>query len=315
MCLAAIVCAVQANSVKFAPAGRDCQRLARALCSRFMVDIHCHILPGLDDGAQDMEISLQMAESAIAEGITHVIGTPHANSNYAFIPELIRERTNELQSRLDGRLTLATGCDFHLSYDNLLDIRDNLHKYTLNQKKYLLVEFADYSIPPTIDQNLHQLHLAGLWPIVTHPERNPLIRANPEKLLQWLQQGCYIQVTAQSFLGRFGPGAQETAEMLLGHNCIHFVASDAHNVTSRPLKLREAYTRVTELRDQKVAEALFTANPRAAFNGEPLPYTPELPEKLDDRRAHAVSHRHQDSASHPGAAGDPPKRRKRFWFF
>lgn len=256
-----------------------------------MVDIHCHILPGLDDGAKDIEISLQMAETAIAEGITHVIGTPHANSNYAFLPKLIRERRDELQARLNGRLTLASGCDFHLSYENLLDIRDNSHKYTLNQKKYLLVEFADYSIPPTIDQNLHQLHLAGVRPIVTHPERNPLIRANPEKLLQWMQQGCYAQVTAQSFSGRFGPGAQETAEMLLAHDCVHFVASDAHNLTSRPLTLREAFARVAELKDENVAEALFTANPRAAFDGVPLPYAPDLPEKFDSRRAHSVSHR------------------------
>jgi protein-tyrosine phosphatase len=280
-----------------------------------MVDIHCHILPGLDDGAKNAEISLQMAEMAIAEGVTHVIGTPHANSNYAFVPEAIRERCDELQSRLKGRLTLATGCDFHLSYENMKDIRENPHRYTLNQKKYLLVEFADYSIPPTIDQNLHQLHLAGLRTIVTHPERNPLIRANPGKLLQWMQQGCYVQVTAQSFLGRFGPGAQETAEMLLARDCVHFVASDAHNLTSRPLKLREAYARVAELKDESVAEALFTANPRAAFDGEPLPYTPDLPEKFDDRRSHAASHRRQDSASHRVAANDPSKRRKRFWFF
>src|ERR1700684_1665060 len=123
--LAARVCAGCGEFASIRANRRDCQRVARALCSRFMVDIHCHILPGLDDGAKNAEISLQMAEMAIAEGVTHVIGRPHANSNYAFVPEVIRERCDELHSRLKGRLTLATGCDFHLSYENLQDIREN----------------------------------------------------------------------------------------------------------------------------------------------------------------------------------------------
>jgi protein-tyrosine phosphatase len=271
-----------------------------------MVDIHCHILPGMDDGPKEMDLSLQMAEMAIAEGITHLIATPHANSQFPFLPEIIRQRRDELQSHVEGRLSLATGCDFHLSYENLQDIKHNPSKYTLNQKKYLLVEFADFSIPPAIDQILHQLQLAGLRPIITHPERNPLIRTSPEKLLQWMRQGCYVQVTALSFLGRFGPSAQATAEMLLAHDSVHFVASDAHNITSRPLKLREAYARVAELKSAELAEALFSGNPRAAFDGVPLPYTPEPPEKFVDR--HHGHHGHSRDSSQP-------PRRKRFWFF
>src|SRR2546427_154452 len=155
-----------------------------------MVDIHCHILPGLDDGADTLETSLQMAEMAIAEGVTHVVGTPHANSQYKFDPELIRQRRDELQSAVGARLTLATGCDFHLSYENLQDIQKNPQKYTINQKNYLLVEFADFAIPPSMDDTLHQLHLAGLSPIITHPERNALLRAQPERMYRWLHQGC-----------------------------------------------------------------------------------------------------------------------------
>ena len=124
-----------------------------------MVDIHCHILPGLDDGADTLETSIQMAEMAIAEGVTHLVGTPHANSRYKFDPEIIRQRRDALQSAVGDRLKLATGCDFHLSIENLRDLEKNLHKYTINQKNYLLVEFADYSIPPSMDDTMHRLHL------------------------------------------------------------------------------------------------------------------------------------------------------------
>ena len=105
-----------------------------------------------------------MAEMAIADGITHVIATPHAHSDHVFDPVKIKERRDELQAIFEGRLILATGCDFHLSYENLEDIRFDPYRYTLNQKNYLLVEFADFSIPPSLDQALHNLQLAGLSP-------------------------------------------------------------------------------------------------------------------------------------------------------
>ena len=263
-----------------------------------MVDIHCHILPGLDDGAESFETAQAMGEMAIADGITHVIGTPHASQSYRFVPALVRQRRNELQAHFVGRLTLATGCDFHLSFENLQDIQHDPSRYTLNQRNYLLVEFADYSIPPSLDQALHQLHLAGLRLIVTHPERNPLIRAQPERLYTWLRQGCYAQITAQSLTGKWGEAAQAMAEEWLNLGAVHFVASDAHNLTSRPLRLKETFDLLTSAWGEDVARALLVQNPLAAFEGRPLPHVPELPDGLGMK----------DSA--PQA-----KRRKRFWFF
>jgi protein-tyrosine phosphatase len=243
-----------------------------------MVDIHCHILPGLDDGPDSIELSLQMAEMAISEGITHIVATPHANSEFAFIPELIRQRRDEIQAQVGDHLTLATGCDFHLSFENLQDIQANPTKYTINQKKYLLVEFADYSIPPSIDKNLHELQLAGIKPIITHPERNPLIRSQPERLLRWVQQGCYVQVTAQSLAGRFGGSAKAAADRLLEFNVVHFIASDAHNVTGRPLRLKDVFELVAERKGEEIAQSLLQDNPLAAFLGAALPYLPDPPE-------------------------------------
>ena len=261
----------------------------------FMVDIHCHLLPGLDDGPATLDEAIQMAEMAIADGITHVVATPHANAQYQFSPDLVRQRRNEIQARLGDRLRLATGCDFHLSFENLQDVHQNSKNYTINQKSYLLVEFADFAIPPTIDDTLHQLQLARLTPIITHPERNGLIRAQPEKLHRWIHQGCYVQVTAQSLLGRFGRSTQRVVETWLEEGRIHFFASDAHNLKSRPLRLREAFDAVAKRRGEAEARALFRDNPLAAFEGRPLPYVPEPPES--------------------GSPGRRYGRRKRFFFF
>jgi protein-tyrosine phosphatase len=236
-----------------------------------------------------------MAEMAIADGITHVVATPHANSMYAFDPAAVKKLRDELQEKVGDRLHLATGCDFHLSFENLQDIAGNTAKYTINQKSYLLVEFAEFAIPPSTDDTLHQLQLLGLSVIITHPERNRLIRAHQDRLRGWLHQGCYVQVTAQSLLGQFGENAKKEAEGWLDQEMVHFIASDAHSTKRRPLKLREAYEAVSRRRGEETARALLYDNPLAVFEGLPLPYEPEQPEVA--------------------AQSSRPGRRKRFIFF
>lgn len=243
-----------------------------------MVDLHCHILAGFDDGAKTIEDSLAMAEDAITDGISHVVATPHASSDYAFEFSKVRAARDELSKRLDGRLTLATGCDFHLSPENLAALRREAATFCINQKDYLLVEFNEFAIPPSVDQTLHELQLAGLRPIVTHPERNGILRAQPERLRKWIQLGCYAQVTAGSLSGVFGPGSQEDAWTWIADGLVHFISSDAHNTTRRPLKLRFAYEAVAEQFGEARARALLLENPLAAFEGRPLPYVPELSE-------------------------------------
>lgn len=262
---------------------------------RSMVDIHCHILPGLDDGPDLFTESLAMAEMAIADGITHVVATPHANSMFEFNAEAVKRLRNELQEKIGERLILATGCDFHLSFENLQDIASNTAKYTINQKSYLLVEFAEFAIPPSMDDTLHQLQLLGLSIVITHPERNRLICSHQERLRRWLHRGCYVQVTAQSILGQFGERPQKYAHQWLDEDMVHFVASDAHSTTRRPLQLRKAYEAVSQRRGEEVAKALFQDNPLAAFGGHPLPYEPDQPD--------------------PAAQSSRSGRRKRFIFF
>jgi protein-tyrosine phosphatase len=256
-----------------------------------MVDLHCHILPGLDDGAKTLDDAVAMAEDAIADGITHVVGTPHASSDYPFDYTRVRAAREELSARVGDRLTLATGCDFHLNLENLTAIRRDPYPYCINQKDYLLVEFNEFSIPPSMDQTLHELQLAGLRPIITHPERNAILRTHSERLHAWISQGSYVQVTAGSLTGVFGPVAQELAWVWLGQGWVHFVASDAHNAGRRPLKLKFAYDEIANQLGTDHAQALTIENPRAAFEGQPLPYVPDV----------SVAH-------------EVPKR-KRFFFF
>ena len=241
-----------------------------------MVDLHCHILPGLDDGPDNMELSLAMAESAIADGITHVVATPHSNSEYVFDYSRVRKVREELQAKIDGRLILASGCDFHLSPENLDALRAEASRFCINQRDYLLVEFNEYSIPPAMDQTLHEIQLMRLRPVITHPERNAILRLQSERLLKWVRLGCFIQVTAGSLTGVFGTGAQKDAWRWMADGLVHFVASDAHNMRGRPPKLQPAFELVLKQFGEEVASALFVDNPMAAFEGRDLPHVPEV---------------------------------------
>ena len=241
-----------------------------------MVDIHCHILFGLDDGARTIEDALAMAEDAIADGITHVVGTPHSSSEHKFDYAKVRGVRDELSEKVGDRLALATGCDFHLNLENIQAIRKEAAPYCINQKDYLLVEFNEFSIPPSLNQTLHELHLQGLRPIVTHPERNGILRVQVDRLRDWVHQGCFVQVTAGSLSGVFGPLAKEKAWEWIEQGLVHFVSSDAHNTTRRPLKLRFAYEAVAARHGEEKAQALFIDNPKAAYEGRPLPYVPEI---------------------------------------
>lgn len=249
-----------------------------------MVDIHCHILPGIDDGPDDLDTALAMAESAIADGVTHVVATPHANAEYHFDFPRIQELRNELQTRVRGRLSLTTGCDFHLSPENLAALRERPMRFCINQKNWLLVEFSNYSVPPAMDQTLHEIQLMGLRPVITHPERNPILREQTDRLANWARLGCCVQVTAGSLTGVFGPSAQKDALRWIENGLVHIVSSDAHNTHGRQLKLRPAFDLVCEQFGEEKGRGLFVENPMAVYEGRELPYLPAVPQKMTTPR-------------------------------
>jgi protein-tyrosine phosphatase len=243
-----------------------------------MVDLHCHILSGMDDGARSFEESLAMAEMAIADGITHVVATPHASPEFRFDYPNVKRTAQQLQKAVGDRLKLATGSDFHLSPENIAALKKGPSPYCIHQRDFLLVEFNEFAIPPAMDQTLYEIQLAGLRPVVTHPERNGILRAQPERLEKWIRNGCYGQVTGGSLTGAFGSNVLAISMEWVARGLVHFIASDAHNTTTRPHQLRAAYEVVQKEFGREKAEALFVENPLAAFEGRGLPHVPEIGE-------------------------------------
>jgi protein-tyrosine phosphatase len=240
-----------------------------------MFDIHHHLLFGLDDGPHDIEISVAMAQMSMQNGVTHIVCTPHSSDHFKFDPALNLERLEMVQKQVGDGITLGLGCDFHLMYDNIEDAIANPSKYSINGKQYLLVEFPDQGISQNMKEIFFRLGVAGMTSIITHPERNPVLARQPERMAEWLRAGCYIQITAASLTGRFGKTAQRVSHELLKRNWVNFIATDAHDITSRPPMLREAYQLVADKYGVETADRLCIHNPRAAYFGEQLPPQPE----------------------------------------
>ncbi len=241
-----------------------------------MVDIHTHILPGVDDGAESLEEAVAMVAIAAADGTSAMVATPHCNALYPFMREKNEKLLAELRDAVGVRMELALGCDFHLSYENLQAVLAGDRSHTVNRGPYLLIELADYALPPQVAESLHQLRVQGLVPIITHPERNPLLQRRGMKLLrQLIAMGCPLQITGGSLLGQFGEAAKRMAQELLENEMVHVVASDAHDAKNRPPRLSEAYAAVAKGCGVARAQALFSDNPRAVTEGKQLPYCPE----------------------------------------
>ncbi|MBL8219819.1 MAG: hypothetical protein JNL62_11350 [Bryobacterales bacterium] len=212
-----------------------------------------------------------MLRMAADSGTTDIVATPHADLEYTFQPELIRQRVDELTAATGGHPRIHEGCDFHLTFDNIQDAIANPTKYTINHKNYLLVEFSDLLIFQNMAEIFERMRGAGILPVITHPERNPLLQQRLPALERWVEEGSYIQVTAQSLFGRFGKTARAFSMELLKRNLVHFLASDAHDTQHRPPVLKDAYAWTAGEYGEALARRLCVDNPRAAIEGVPLP--------------------------------------------
>jgi protein-tyrosine phosphatase len=235
-----------------------------------MIDIHSHVVWGLDDGAVDMEQSLNMLRAAAQSGTTDIVATPHSNAEFAYQAEVLDHRIRELALRTGGAPRIHRGCDLHLSFDNIDEVLQGVGKYSINGKQYLLVECPDFHVGKHTEKVLHRLMECGIVPIVTHPERNPVLQEKLGRVEEWVESGCLVQVTALSISGGFGRKAHGAVGRLLERGLVHVVASDAHDPEHRHARLDEAYGIVRSRYGEEEADILFTRNPQAIIDGAQL---------------------------------------------
>jgi len=240
-----------------------------------MIDIHSHILPGMDDGPATLEECVAMVRLAAQTGTTDIVASPHASLEFSFDSARVDERIAELSAACGNAPRIYRGCDFHLTYDNIQDALAHPDTYTINRRNYLLVEFPDLLIARSSDEIFARMRGAGIIPVITHPERNWLLQQRLPQLERWVASGCCLQVTAQSLLGRFGRQARRYAWELLRRNLAHFVASDAHDPEDRTPRLDLAYQEIARKLGEAHAERVLVSNPRAALEGQALEWCPE----------------------------------------
>lgn len=238
------------------------------------VDIHCHLLPGLDDGARDWDESLAMARLAAADGTAVVIATPHQLGNYAHTrSETIRARTAQMQQILDEYgvpLRILPGADVRIEPELPSRVCRGEIVTLADHRRYLLLELP-HEIYVPLDRLLAELASAGLIGILSHPERNQAILAQPGIVERLVDAGCLMQVTAGSLLGAFGPAVQALAERLVMRRLVHFVATDGHGVKMRRPLMQRAFQRLVDIAGRETATELCCANPACVVDNIQLP--------------------------------------------
>jgi protein-tyrosine phosphatase len=240
-----------------------------------VIDIHCHLLPEVDDGPKSWEVAVEMCRMAAADGITHSVATPHANDRYAYDRAYLSGVLEQLRGRVGDSLALTLGCDFHLSFDNLERALEKPHDYTIGETNYLLIELSNFSVPLQLVDCFVRLGDRGITPILTHPERNPILQQSPQRVLEWVDQGCLVQVTGSALTGSWGERPEIIARWLLDRAAVHVLSTDAHDTKRRVPVLSKARDVAKQIVGEEYAEALVEGNPGAIVAGKPIPYCPK----------------------------------------
>lgn len=243
-----------------------------------MIDLHSHILSGLDDGASSIEISIEMARLAIADGTTHMACTPHVlPGKYPNTSATILPAIRSLQAMLQARhinLKLVEGADVHVAWE-LPERLAAGEIPTLNNSRYFLLEPPHEILPPKLDALAKRLIDAGFVPIITHPERLAWIKSHYDVIERLHAMGCPLQLTADSVLGRFGPTIRDYSIRMIEEGIVSLFASDAHSSTWRKPGMSEAYRLVSENWGKELAGELFVHRPRTILMNEDLPVLPK----------------------------------------
>lgn len=239
-----------------------------------MVDLHCHLLPGIDDGSKNMTISLRLAREATKNGVTHALLTPHhMNGRYVNHKQDVIRRTKEFQKQLKNHnipLMVFPGQEVRINGQLLtaLDEDDILFADTGN--RYLMLEFPDDDVSHYTNQMIFDLQQRVITPVIVHPERNTKIMAQPELLYQLLEKGCLSQITASSYVGTFGKKVENFSRQLIEAGQGYVFASDAHNLPGRKYEMRQAFEKLSQEFGGELVEQ-YQNNARDIINGANVP--------------------------------------------
>jgi protein-tyrosine phosphatase len=246
--------------------------------SQPFVDIHCHLTPAIDDGAQCWDETLAMAQLAVADGITTIVATPHQLGAFSHnTGDLIRARVEELQRFLNDHeipLKILPGADVRIEPGLVGKLRSGEVLSLGDHSRHVLLELPHELYFP-LEKLIDDLQSAGFVAILSHPERNEGILARPAVLRPLVEAGCLMQITAGSLVGAFGPHVQKFSEQLIEQRLVHFVSTDAHGPKSRRPVLRPAYERLVERAGVELADAVCCSNPAQVAAGRAV--TPALP--------------------------------------
>lgn len=238
-----------------------------------LVDIHCHLLPGVDDGSKDWPTSMKLARAAVKDGVTHALVTPHTlNGRYFNHKKDVIRLTDTFQEMLDDAkipLKVFPGMEVRLSGD-LIQALDNDDLLCCDEDNtYMLLEFPSEDVPTYAKDTIFQIMRRGVTPIIVHPERNNRILKDPQVLQGMLEQGCLVQLTASSYTGIFGKQIENLTRRLIeaGQGCTF--ASDAHDLPNRQYQLSEAYQKMSHEFGKDLAST-WQNNSRKIINGDPV---------------------------------------------
>ena len=250
-----------------------------------MIDIHCHILPNIDDGACNLDETVAMAKTAVKNGIHTVVATPHTlNGIYTNPAKKITRITTEIQQFLTSEgitLNVLPGAEVH-TCPGLLDLIANGDALTINNTgKYLLVELPSMTMPSEIKEEFFTLKLHGITPIIAHPERNFILQKRTDMLKEFVSMGALCQVTAASITGSLGKTAQRCAVKLLEARLVHLIASDSHSAINRPQNFHQAIEIAADaLTDPNEVELMVTTTPQSILSGK----TVDIPQPREPKK-------------------------------
>ena len=252
-----------------------------------MIDLHCHILPGIDDGAVDLSVALAMARAFVADGVSVAACTPHILPGlYHNSGSQIRQATQQLQQVLAVEgipLRLVTGADNHMVSNFVAELRSG-HLLSLADTRYVLVEPPHHVVPPRLEDLFFDLLVAGYVPILTHPERLTWIKSHYPTIKRLVEAGVWMQLTSGSLAGVFGRNARYWAERMLDEGFAHILATDAHDVKGRPPNLSQGRELAAKLVGSAEAEHLVITRPRGVLNDD-LPSDLPLPQSAGSSAA------------------------------